>query len=136
MRILSAIVLLLWAVSYGRCLSEQCGTHDHAGEKACLHGGCHWEQSESPDPEPLSTCGVCEFIKTGSPPPSAPYLLDAPVFFCLPVPDTEWLTVKMELRADEATRVLVPDTGPPEVLRMCEWMARTAAPVRGPDAQA
>ena len=65
--------------------------------------------------------------------PGGQLLLDVPVFFCLPVPESDWCTASTLVLIESSPELEGPDTGPPRVLRMCEWMARTAAPVRGPN---
>ena len=126
MRILSAIVLLLWTICYGCCLAEQCG--ELSNEQTCCSGECE----QVPDKAPMPPCEVCEFIQSGGVQPSAPLILDAPVFFCLSVFQIDnfaWETVVKE--AEEGVRLAV-DTGPPPLGRLCEWRASTATPVRGP----
>ena len=132
MRILSAIVLLFWAVCYGRCLAEQYGTHEMAAMEQtwCAQDCCHQENPDLPSPP---SCDVCEFLKSGSTLPGGPMILDVPVFFCLAVPESDWFTASTAMVLEQTAELERPDTGPPDVPRMCEWMASTAAPVRGPN---
>ena len=131
-RKLSAIVLLLWAVCYGRCLAEQYGVHETTAleQTWCARQCCEPEKPELPAP---ASCDVCEFIKAGSPLPGGPLVLDVPVFFCLPVPESDWFTASTAIMLEPTLILENINTGPPKVLRMCEWMASTAAPVRGPN---
>lgn len=41
---------------------------------------------------------------------------------------------RMVTFVEETPSVLAVEKPPPRVIQMCEWMARTAAPVRGPNA--
>ena len=61
MRSVAAIVLLLWAVCYGRCLAEQYGELNQQTVTHC----CGKETKDAPFQNPLSTDDVCEFIHTG-----------------------------------------------------------------------
>ena len=83
-------------------------------------------------PSPAS-CDVCEFIKAGGPLPGGPLVLDDPVFFCLSDPESDWFTASTVVMLEPAPTLENTNTGPTKVLRMCEWMASTAAPVRGPN---
>ena len=133
MRIVSAIVFLLWTVCYGHCLPQKYDTPVNSEAACCSSvdcGECH-DQPALPAP-----CGLCEFMTTGSVLPGQALLMEAPAFFCLPVPELIWLLDRMTLMDKEEQRTLVAETGPPEGPWMCEWMASTAAPVRGPDLRA
>ncbi len=134
-RTLTAIVLLFWAVCYGRCLAEQYGAHDSPEPQQawCAHQCCHQEKPDVPPPAPLAPCGLCDFVKSGGTLPGGPMILDVPVFFCLPVPESDWCTASTLVLFESSPELEGPDTGPPRVLRICEWMASTAAPVRGPN---
>jgi hypothetical protein len=131
-RTLSAIVLLLWAVCYGRCLAEQYGVHETTvleqtwGAPEC----CHQEKPDVPSP---ASSDVCVFITSGSTLPGGQLLLDVPVFSCLPVPESDWFTASTVVMLEPTPILENTNTGPPKVLRLCEWMASTAAPVRGPN---
>ena len=128
MRILSAIVLLLWAVCYGRCLAEQYG-----GSEAVEHQCCQHEKPEVPPPDPASPCGVCDFIKSGAVLPSDAMILDVPTFYCLAGWEPSWFSEQLFNSVNENTEAAVTAADPPLIGRMCEWMASTAAPVRGPN---
>ena len=124
------MVLIMWAACYGRCLAEQCGVL--AGERVtCCHlDDCGDGGKEGQDPPP---CDVCEFITTGGvqlaePLELAPLELWPVAEAAPPLMD---FPVMISASAGAATDEL--DTGPPHVPRMCEWMASTAAPVRGPN---
>ena len=65
--------------------------------------------------------------------PGGQLILDVPVFFCLPIPESDWCTASKVVTIEVCQELEGLDTRPPRVLRMCEWMASTAAPVRGPN---
>ena len=133
MRTLSAIVLLIWAVCYGRCLREQNGGTAPLQKPLCAHKCCEQEERDPTPNAPSSPCGVCEFLKSGVVLPSFALAMDVPVFYELESWEPTWVFQSVQL-VDEEMSVQVADIGPPFVARMCEWMARTAAPVRGPNA--
>jgi hypothetical protein len=134
-RILTAIVLLLWAVCYGRCLGEQYGMHETTApnEQWCAHQCCQQNEPDIPPPAPAAPCGLCDFIKSGGTLTGGPLVLNSPVFFCLPVPESDWFTASEAVKSEPRQEPASNNTGPPRVPRMCEWMASTAAPVRGPN---
>jgi len=132
---LSAIVLLLWVVCYGRCLAEQYGVHEKAvpNEQWCAHQYCHQEKPDVPPPALPTPCGVCDFIKSGGALPGSPMVLDLPVFFSIPSSESDWFTVSETILLEPVKELEGADTSQPSVPRMCVWMASTAAPVRGPN---
>lgn len=135
MKKLSAIVLLLWVVCYGRCLAEQYGVHEapEPQQAWCAYQGCHQEKPDVPPPAAPTPCGVCDFVKSGGALPGSPMVLDVPVFFFLPLPESDWFTASETVLPEPLKEPEGADAGPPSVPRMCEWMASTAAPVRGPN---
>ena len=133
MRLLSAIVLLLWAACYGRCLAEQNGLLAAGEPWSCEHQCCEEECPGAPAPEPASPCAMCEFIKSGGVVIGERLSLDAPIMFCIAMPEVQWLVRSMLPVEGAGLDPIVVDTGPLWLPRMCEWMASTAAPVRGPN---
>lgn len=129
------MVLLLWVVCYGRCLAEQYGAHNSPEPQQawCAHQCCHQEKPDVPPPAPPAPCGLCDFIKSGAALPGSPVILDVPVFFCLPFPGSDWFTASEGVLSEPLKEPAGTNTGPSRVPRMCEWMASTAAPVRGPN---
>ena len=134
-RTLSAIVLLFWAVCYGRCLAQQYGSAEPTGQEQqlCAQSCCQLEKTELPAPAPPAPCGLCDFIKSGGALPGNSAVLDVPVFFWFPTPESDWLTASRVLKIEPTKEVQSTDCGHLHVPRMCEWMASTAAPVRGPN---
>lgn len=135
-RFLSAIVLLLWATCYGRCLAEQNGLLAAGEPWSCEHQCCEEECPDAPAPEPESPCELCEFIKSGGVVTGERLILNAPIMFCLAVPEVQWLVTSLAPLIGRSMEPSVVGTGPLRLPRMCEWMASTAAPVRGPNAVA
>lgn len=127
-------MLLLWAVCYGRCLAEQYGGSASLEKSRCEHQCCQKEKKEVPPPTSGSPCEVCEFIKSGVVLPSDALVLDVPFFCVLENWKSAWLYKRDFQLVDDEAKVEVTDPDPPPVARMCEWMASTAAPVRGPNA--
>lgn len=78
-------------------------------------------------------CEVCDFISFGGAPTGSQFVLDAPVLFPLPEAFVAFAAVIEPMEDMAAEAVAANDTGPPPRLRMCEWMASTATPVRGPN---
>jgi len=138
LKILSAIVLLLWTVCYGRCLAEQNGLLKGAPEAwHCEHAcGCEEETDQSPPPgDDGKDCEVCDFISFGGAPTGSQFVLDIPVLFPLPEAFVAFAAVVLSMDDLAAENVAANDTGPPRRWRICEWMACTATPVRGPNAR-
>jgi len=127
-RSVAAIVLLLWAVCYGRCLAEQYGVVKEQAVAQCSVK----DTKDSPDQCPSSTDEVCEFIQAGSVLLTQPVVLDAPFLFQLVVEDFHFLTLQAILAEAEAEQAVVLNTDSPRPVRLWEWMASTAQPVRGP----
>lgn len=128
MRSVAAIVLLLWAVCYGRCLAEQYGELNQQTVTHC----CGKETKDAPLKTPLSTDEVCEFIQSGGALLMQPVILDAPFLFQLIIDDFHFLTLQAILAEAEAEQSVVLNTDSPRPVRLWEWMASTAQPVRGP----
>ena len=128
MRSVAAIVLLLWAVCYGRCLAEQYGEINQQPLTHC----CGKETKDAPFQDPLSTDQVCEFIQSGGVLLAQPVILDAPLLLQLVADDFHFLTLQAILAEAEAEQVIVLNNDPPRPIRLWEWMASTAQPVRGP----
>jgi len=78
-------------------------------------------------------CEVCDFISFGGAPTGSQFVLDAPVLFSLPEAFVAFATVVVSMEDVAGQEVAANDTGPPPRPRMCEWMACTATPVRGPN---
>ena len=131
MRTLSAIVLLLWAVCYGRCLAEQCGALSSHQVRCCSE-----DCGQSHDKTPALPCGVCAFVQHGGALPSDPLVLDVPVLFSLLTPQIYGLVLELRLLEIHESGQVAENTEPPPLRRLCEWMASTAMPVRGPTARA
>ena len=135
LKFLSAIILLMWAACYGRCLAEQTGFLKSAAPAWHCEGGC-CEESDGDQPplEPNPPCKLCDFIKAGGAPTCERLMLDAPLLAPLPVFVMDFVALLVPaLDVDEEAPVPL-NTGPPPCPRMCEWMASTATPVRGPNA--
>ena len=128
MRSVVAIVLLLWAVCYGRCLAEQYGELNQQTVTHC----CGKETKDAPFQNPLSTDDVCEFIHTCRSLLMQPVILDAPFLFQLVTDDFHLLTLQAILAEAESEQSVVLNTDSPRPVRLWEWMASTAQPVRGP----
>jgi hypothetical protein len=62
-------------------------------------------------------------------------VLDVPVLIVLGIPQIPDFFA-LVLAAEEEKACVAVDTGPPRLIQMCEWMASTAAPVRGPNVRA
>jgi hypothetical protein len=136
LKFLSAIILLMWAACYGRCLAEQTGFLESAAPAWHCEGGCCEESDgDQPSPEPNPPCKLCDFIKSGGA-PTAEQLVQMPVLFPLPEMVMNFAALLVPLLSAESKTALAMNTGPPPRPRMCEWMARTATPVRGPNAGA
>jgi hypothetical protein len=137
LKFLSAIILLMWAACYGRCLAEQTGfLKSPAPAWHCEGGCCEESDGDQPPPEPKPPCKLCDFIKAGGAPTGEPLMLDAPVLVPLPVLVMDFITVLVPMHDVDEEAPVAQNTGPPPHPRMCEWMARTATPVRGPNAGA
>jgi hypothetical protein len=134
LKILPAIILLLWTVCYGRCLAEQTGLlHYAVAEVGHCAGECCQGEDETPPPsEDGDSCPVCDFVNSGGAPAGERLIVDAPVLFPVLMPEVIFAAVILSGETVEGTPEAL-NTGPPARLRMCEWMARTATPVRGPD---
>ena len=91
MKVISAIVLLLWAVCYGRCLTDQYGESETFERTWCEHQCCQSEQPLVPPPSPVTTCGICEFFKSGIVVPSDGIRLEVPYFSLDSGIEQEWL---------------------------------------------
>ena len=86
LKFLSAIILLIWAACYGRCLAEQTGFLKSAAPVWHCEGGCCEEgDGDEPPPEPNPHCKLCDFIKSGGAPTAERLMLDAPLLAPLPV---------------------------------------------------
>ena len=121
-------MLLLWAVCYGRCLAEQYGELNQQTVTHC----CGKETKDAPFQNPLSTDDVCEFIQSGGALLMQPVILDAPFLFQLIIDDFHFLALQAILAEAEAEQSVVLNTDSPRPVRLWEWMASTAQPVRGP----
>jgi hypothetical protein len=136
-RILSAIVLLMWAACYGRCLAQQCRAQSAPMPAASECLCCHEEepQNETPAPGPVQPCGICEYIQTGGPVPVAGVKLPAPVLPASVMPVIPDFSLRLSPGELEGRAALPLNTGPPPLLlRLEEWRAGKSLPVRGPDA--
>jgi hypothetical protein len=133
-KVFAAIVLLLWAVCYGRCLTDQYGGTETSEQGWCELQCCQSDQPEIPPHSPVVPCGVCEFIKSGIVLPSDGIHLAVPQLIFDAGIELDWLFDGELTREDDFGETTASMTGPPLAGRMCEWMARTAAPVRGPNA--
>lgn len=136
MRYVSFIVLLLWVVCYGRCLADQHGLlADEQRTLGCGHACCEnaADDQQSEDPAGDDSCKLCEFIQTGGAPTTVPFELQAPVEWVLVLPVVvEWVFSALCHEAAEECGTAINNTGPPGDFQLCEWMASTAMPVRGP----
>ena len=87
-------------------------------------------------PKELPTpCGGCNFIKSEGTLPGLS-TITAPVFYCLPIPESSWLDTSKATWTARITEAVQKNTEAPAIPRMCEWMASTATPARGPDLRA
>lgn len=134
LKFLSAIILLMWAACYGRCLAEQTGFLKTAAPAWHCEGGCCEEcDGDQPSPEPNPPCKLCDFIKTGGAPTCERLMIDMPLLAPLPVPVMDFVALLVPVHNWDEEAPVALNTGPPPCLRMCEWMACTATPVRGPN---
>jgi hypothetical protein len=133
-KVISAIVLLLWAVCYGRCLTDQYGETEAPVRTWCEHQCCQSEQPLVPPTTPETSCGICEFLKSGIVLPSDGIHLEVPHFSLDSGIEPARLNERDWSWVEEGGNVTVSFAAPPPVGRLCEWMARTASPVRGPNA--
>jgi hypothetical protein len=138
-RIVAAIVLLLWAVCYGRCLAEQNGLlAEQSPTLGCVHSCCESKDSNDQDQPPAApkdddlTCDLCELIKSGGVPTAVPLEMQTGLEWVLHVPlnDYTYFALLAAKTVESATEFH--NTGPPDGFKLCEWMASTAMPVRGP----
>jgi len=137
LKFLSAIILLMWAACYGRCLAEQTGfLKSRAPEWHCEGGCCEEGDGDEPSQEPNAPCKLCDFIKAGGAPTAERLMLNAPVLAPLPVLVMDFVALLVTVHDLDKEAPVALNTGPPPRSRMCEWMARTATPVRGPNAGA
>lgn len=134
MRILSAVILILWTVCFGRCLADRCGLLQPETQAVCEHSCCQPESDENKPSPPTTTCEVCEFVKSGGSPPGQPLVLEAPQLIDFTLPEFHQLILRVVMTEVEAAEVAALDTGQTRIFRLCEWMSSTAAPVRGPNA--
>lgn len=77
---------------------------------------------------------MCDFISHGGTPTGSQFVLDGPVLFPLPEAFTALAAVIGRIEETFGETIPANHTGPPPWPRMCEWMACTATPVRGPNA--
>jgi hypothetical protein len=137
LKFLSAIILLMWAACYGRCLAEQTGFLKSAAPAWHCEGGCCEEgDGDQPPLEPNPPCKLCDFIHAGGAPTCERLMLDAPLLAPLPVLVMDFVALLVPVHDWDEEAPVALNTGPPPRPRMCEWMARTATPVRGPNAGA
>ncbi|MGI8604268.1 MAG: hypothetical protein ACR2OZ_14930 [Verrucomicrobiales bacterium] len=133
-RFLSALVFVLWTACYGHCLAEQHGLVAKEDLHCCGEDGCAGETDGSaPIDEPQDRpCGLCDYFQSDVLSAIQPFSLAAAVFF---VVDTIgfgcWNEVLPQELAVGKARAFI-DTGQSCWLRVWEYLARTAVPVRGP----
>ncbi|MBL9117156.1 MAG: hypothetical protein JNJ83_19275 [Verrucomicrobiaceae bacterium] len=126
MKFLSAIILCLWVSCLVHCSLERFGVL--GGATCCAEHVCH-EGEHDEEHEPVSDeCQVCDYLENGAT-LAVKLGLEAQPEFALPVVMQLVLPV---VDADSSAEVLLSVHGPP-VRRLCEFLARTACPVRGPD---
>ena len=136
-RTLAAIILLMWAACYGRCLAEQTGFFKAADTAWHCDGDCCEDcDGDKPSQEPNPPCKLCDFIKSGGAPTAERLMLDAPLLAPLPVLVMDFVALLVPVHDWDEEAPVALNTGPPSRPRMCEWMASTATPVRGPNAGA
>jgi hypothetical protein len=123
-RFVAAIVLVLWTACYGRCFGEQVGMCEPECCADCIQTGAPSDRDSTP-------CDVCDFIQSGATmiePVSIPA-----IWFEIPAPADVVFDGAGELDGQRAVGLAVLAAPPPRCLRLWEWMARTAFPVRGPN---
>jgi hypothetical protein len=131
LKLLSAAVLVLWIVCFGRCLAEQYGSLTPPQQSEwCQDDCCQQDEPKTPVPNPEAPCDVCEFIKSGGALPTYQLLLPPPVICSLEITS---FSGEPEVVVEEAEAPAEADTGRQRAVQMWEWMASTAAPVRGPN---
>lgn len=133
-RFLSALIFLLWSACLGRCLAEQYGVLGNEPIQCCAHAqDCGQDRPQKDNsPGKGSPCAVCDYVTHGGVMTLIQPLLMAAV--CLLVLAVVLLCAPRLLEMVRRTAA-VPcevDTGPPRVWRLCEYLARTGTPVRGP----
>ena len=139
MRILSAIVLLLWSACFFHCSAEQMGLLDCATcQSECASQDC--ESDDCPDHEGDSErpCGVCDFLIIGGAPTIVPLTADLPSEtadqdsfgdFLLSAL-AEW-QLSHSVISSATPESAVADAHP--YIHLYEFRARRTLPVRGPN---
>lgn len=125
-RILSAFILSFWLLCWTHCTLSQYGSP--VAEMACE---CCHEDSDETDKSPCHEepgCEVCEYLTKGS--TLISHIEPAPAVFSL----IAEICFPPALMVQVASKETIPDyaRGPPPRLRLCEFLARTGCPVRGP----
>lgn len=142
MRFLSAIVLLLWSACFFHCSAEQMGLLDCATcQPECVSQDCDADGCPDQDGDDSERpCGVCHFLVTGGAPIITPITTDCPSekehqsafgdFFSLAA-IAEWQRGPLVI-SSASPESSVTDAAP--YVRLYEFLARRALPVRGPTA--
>ncbi len=126
-RLLTALLLLVWTASVGRCLAEQYGLlHEAPGLECCDHG----HESEPLSHSDSAPCGICHMIEHSGVSLAKPVVLRTlallPVAETTP-PNRDWLPVALPLReAAVWTRPPIPQGWGAFLISIC-------LPVRGPN---
>ena len=132
-RFLSALIFLLWTACLGRCLAEQYGVLGNEAIQCCANEQDCGQDGPQKDNSPGkgSPCVVCDYVTHGGVTLIQPLLLAA---VCLLVLSVVALCAPrlVEMVRRTATVSYEVDTGPPRIWRLCEYLARTGTPVRGP----
>lgn len=140
MRLVAALLLLVWTACYARCGVELFGVQPMAPAADQVDDCCKHDRVQTPSPESDSSgstlpCDICAAIASGGLLLSQPLslitlLLAVCIALVVGVPGLgAWL--QAALRLASAAPCHFPDP-PGRAPRFAEFLARTTCPVRGP----
>lgn len=138
-RIIAATLLLLWTVSFGRCLAEQYGLlHEMQGMECCDHGHAaddiHDDEDHQHTPEPghshSNPCGICHMIEHGGVNFAKQVVVGAAALLPVNQIALPLLDLTPVLKTDLASNSWL---RPPIRLRWGAFLIATCLPVRGPN---
>ena len=132
MKVLSAIVLIMWTACFFHCSAEQVAMAD--GVNACHFSACEAGNSDGSENEGEGQCGLCEFIKFGGVPTVSAFAVDGIVEFTGSVIEEYLPPVrKSDLMAELAWVPAEETDVRPLSKRLCELLAGKSLPARGPN---
>jgi hypothetical protein len=136
MRLVAALLLLIWTACYARCGAELFGFQTGSDAVAQVDDCCHHEQAptsgSSSDGMP---CGICDAIASGGLLMNQPLSLLAMLFtVCVGLlAGVPGLRMVLQATLRRACNAVCDIPDPPDrAPRFSEFLARTACPVRGP----